>query len=169
MAQEIVLRAYIRPQRSGGWYAHCITLSLDAVGADYREARDKLDDAILSYLRFAGEENRFEELPRRSCASGSNTAACGRGAVTGLLRNVRQSMLRGGDGLAAAARRQAHAQGECGITASTAEGLASAFGTTWTYRALESELWLNLDAAWERHRAQGARDDAIPVPADYTS
>ncbi len=53
-------------------------------------------------------------------------------------------------------------RGECGITASTAEGLASAFGTT-------PELWLNLDAAWERHRAQGAKDDTVPVPADYTS
>ena len=53
-------------------------------------------------------------------------------------------------------------RGECGITESTAEGLASAFGTT-------PELWLNLDAAWERHRAQGARGDTVPVPADYTS
>ncbi len=53
MSRQIVLHAYIRPQRNGEWYAHCITLSIDAVGADYHEARAKLDDAILSYLQFA--------------------------------------------------------------------------------------------------------------------
>ena len=53
-------------------------------------------------------------------------------------------------------------RGECGITVSTAQGLASAFGTT-------PELWLNLDTAWERHRAQGAGDDPVPVRADYKS
>ena len=53
-------------------------------------------------------------------------------------------------------------QGEGGITVSTAQGLASAFGTT-------PELWLNLNTAWERHRAQGAGDDTVPVPADYKS
>ena len=101
MAQEIVLRAYIRPQRSGGWYAHCITLSLDAVGADYREARDKLDDAILSYLRFAGEENRFEELvPRRSPLRFriEYGGVWVWSLVTGLLRNVRQSIRLGSTG-----------------------------------------------------------------------
>ena len=95
MAEDTVLRAYIRPQRSGGWYAHCITLSLDAVGADYREARDKLDDAILSYLRFAGEEGRFEELvPRRSPLRFriEYGAVWVWSVVTGLLRNVRRAI-----------------------------------------------------------------------------
>ena len=53
-------------------------------------------------------------------------------------------------------------QGKRGITVSTAQGLASAFGTT-------PELWLNLNTAWERHCAQGAGDDTVPVPADYKS
>lgn len=101
MAQEIVLHAYIRPQRSGGWYAHCITLSLDAVGADYREARDKLDDAILSYLRFAGEEGRFEELvPRRSPLRFriEYGGVWVWSVVTGLLRNVRRTIRLGSAG-----------------------------------------------------------------------
>jgi predicted RNase H-like HicB family nuclease len=49
--REIPLRCYAHTLPDATWYAHCIDLTLDTRGATFEEARARLDEVILGYLR----------------------------------------------------------------------------------------------------------------------
>lgn len=67
MDQEIKLRCYAHELEDRSWYAHCITLCLDATGSSFQEARGNLDDVIISYIQTVVEKGLDTQLiPRRS-------------------------------------------------------------------------------------------------------
>lgn len=56
-----VFRAYVVQDGSGEWYAHCIDLTVDAMGSTREEAIEKLLDAMELYVQWADEQG----IPRR--------------------------------------------------------------------------------------------------------
>ena len=53
---EVTLRCYVHRRADGKWYAHCIDVSLDALGSSMEEAQTKLATAIKQYLDWTVEK-----------------------------------------------------------------------------------------------------------------
>jgi predicted RNase H-like HicB family nuclease len=65
--KQLKLRCYACEKEDGTWYAHCITLCLDATGSTFPEAQDNLHQVIIDYLKTALEEGWQDDLvPRHS-------------------------------------------------------------------------------------------------------
>lgn len=67
--QSLVLRCYAEQETDGSWFAICLDLNLYARGDDAQEARGKLHDFIVHYVRTAlssDKEYIGDLLPRRA-------------------------------------------------------------------------------------------------------